>query len=327
MNRFRIQVMPRTKFLPAFVTLAPILLIIAGPRDAAAQRSTAPPTAADSAAAFADPGAAALFGRARAARAQTDSSIRSYTAIIRSRMGAGMRMPLKDRTLFREETAARVRWSRDAETVVQMLAGRGQHPGGVSATKGISGIGVDELYDPRNDRMYFGLGNGDSRDDERVEAADSAGQDRNRGDDDDFWIEHPLGAAAERHYRYSSGDTLTIRLQGGRTIRSIELRITPRRDDPHTVRGTLWIDAESGALVQGAFRLARTVDILRDVNIDEDDREDIGKVPGFLKPFEFDITLMTIEYSLWEIKHWLPRTMRLEGMARAGVLRFPASMD
>jgi hypothetical protein len=280
---------------------------------ATAQRSTAPPTAADSAAAFADTGAAALFGRARAARLRTDHSIRSYTAIVASRTGAAMRMPLKDRTLFRQETAARVRWSRDAETVVQMLAARSQHPGGIEAPSGISGLGIDELFDPGRDRMYFGLTSSDTADVD---------------DDDDFWIEHPLGDAAERHYRYASGDTLTVRLQGGHTVRAIELQITPRRDDPHTVRGTLWFDAASGALVQAAFRLARTVDILRDMNVlDEDDLEDIGRIPGFLKPFEFDITLMTVEYSLWEMEHWLPRTMRIEGMARAGVLRFPASAD
>ena len=276
-----------------------------------AQRSSAPPTAADSAAAFSDPGAAALFGRARAARLRTDHSIRSYTAIVRGRVGAAMRMPLKDRTLYRQETAARVRWSRDAESVVQVLAARTQHPGGVQAPSGISGIGIDELFDPGEDRMSFGLGGNDGD-----------------GDDDDFWIEHPLGDAAERHYRFASGDTLTIRLQDGRTVRVIELQITPRRDDPHTVRGALWIDAASGALVQAAYRLARTVDILRDTNaVDEDDRNDIAKVPGFLKPFEFDITLMTVEYSLWEMEHWLPRTARFEGIGRAGVLSFPASMD
>ncbi|HSK17725.1 MAG TPA: hypothetical protein VK912_01195 [Longimicrobiales bacterium] len=283
------------------------------PGDVRAQRSTAPPTAADSAAAFADPGAAEIFDRARAARDRTDHAIRSYTAIVRNRIAAAMRMPLKDRTLFRQETAARVRWSRDAEIVVQMLAARTQHPGGVEAPQGYSGIGIDELFDPGEDRMYFGMSSGDTDD---------------VSDDDDFWIEHPLGDAAERHYRFASGDTLTITLQGGRVIRAIELRVTPRRDDPHTVRGTLWIEEQSGALAQAAFRLARTVDVLRDMNaIDEDDRDDMNKVPGFLKPFEFDITLMTVEYSLWEMEHWLPRTMRFEGIGRAGVLKFPASTD
>jgi hypothetical protein len=80
--------------------------------------------------------------------------------------------------------------------------------------------------------------------------------------------------------------------------------------------------------VQAAFRLARTVDMLRDFQFsDRDTREGIDRIPGFLKPFEFDISLMTVEYSLWEMGHWLPRSLRGEGMARAGVLKFPASMD
>ena len=312
------------------------------PVPASAQRSTEPPTAADSAAAFADPGAAALFGRARVARARTDESIRSYTAVVRSRIAAAMRMPLKDRTMFRQETAARVRWSRDAEHVVQLMAARIQHPGGVEVPTGLSGLGVDELFDPSEDRMYFGMGGNRRRDADSTSAEgsvqdtvlhtdDDADDDYSDDDDDDdieFWIEHPLGDAAERHYRFASGDTLTIRLHDGRMVRTIELRITPRRDDPHTVRGTLWIDAASGALVQAAFRLARTVDMLRDFQFsDPDTREGIDKIPGFLKPFEFDISLMTVEYSLWEMGHWLPRSLRGEGMARAGVLKFPASMD
>src|SRR5690606_31772152 len=153
---------------------------------------------------------------------------------------------------------------------------------------------------------YFGFGS--SR-------RDRLGDDR--GDNDDYWIEHPLGTVAERHYRYQSGDTMTIRLQDGRAVRVIELRVIPRRNDPHTLRGMLWIDAGSGALVQAAFRLARTVDIIRDLNaLDEDDRDAMRYVPGFLKPFEFDVTLMTVEYSLWDLRHWLPRTMRFEGYAR-----------
>lgn len=338
------------------IIIAAAAAAVTVPDGAHAQRSTTPPTAADSAAAFSDPGAAQLFGRARVARKRTDHSILSYTATVRSRMAAGMRMPLKDRTLIRQESAARVRWSRYAPHVVEILASRQQTPGGVEVPDGLSGLAVDELFDPSDDRLYFGLG-GSRRDSVRAAAraeeraaADTVAaesdpdsldraarrDDASVGDEDDddsndgveFWIEHPLGDIAERHYRYTSGDTLTVRLQDGSEVRVIELRIAPRRDDPHTVRGTLWIDAASGALVQAAFRLARTVDILRDFQwSDEDDLEDIGKVPGFLKPFEFDVSLVTVEYSLWEMQHWLPRTMRLEGMARAGVLKFPASFD
>ncbi|CAN5773330.1 hypothetical protein BH23GEM10_BH23GEM10_06930 [soil metagenome] len=311
-------------------------------------RAPSPVHAQAAADAFLDAGAAVLFNRARDARLQTDAAIRSYTAIVSSRMAAGLRMPLKDRTLFRQETAARVRWSRDAASVVQLLGSRAQHPGGVEVAN--SGFGVDMLFDPSRDRLYFGFGgnDGDRADPDSAGPARAdtvrADDDRARDDrtDDDYWIEHPLGETAERFYRYQSGDTLTISLHDGRLVRVIELIVIPRYDNPHTVRGALWTDAGSGALVQAAFRLARKVDLLRDMNLfdDEEDcsyrvgeegdrqscRDAAGMVPGFLKPFEFDISLMTVEYSLWELAHWLPRTMRFEGVIRAGVISAPASM-
>jgi hypothetical protein len=264
------------------------------------------PGSTDAAGAFLDPGAAVLLERARAARLRTDHSVRSYTALVSSRGAAGLRMPLKDRTLFRYEAAARIRWSRDGDDLVHVLAGRVQTPGGVEPAVDITGL---RPMDPGADRLYFGMMFGGA------------------GDDDDFWIEHPLGDAAERHYRYQSGETMAIRLQDGREVRVVELRVLPRRMDPHTVRGVLWVETTSGALVQGAFRLARTVDILNDLNaMDADDRKVVDRIP-LITPMEFDISLMTVEYSLWDMEHWLPRSMRLEGMARAGALRFPGAFD
>ncbi|MEX1182843.1 MAG: BamA/TamA family outer membrane protein [Gemmatimonadota bacterium] len=290
-----------------FLFLATAFLVAAPARS---QQLPLPDThyAAD---AFLDAGAAVLMNNARDVRARTDSSIRSYTAVVRSRFAAGLRMPLKDRTLYRQESAARVRWSRDAATIVHLLGSREQHPGGIEAST--SGFSIDELFDPSQDRMYFGLGS-------------TGSSDSTRSDNDDFWIEHPLGDSAERFYRYLSGDTLTITLHGGRVVRVIELVVIPRTDDPHTVRGALWTDAASGALVRAAFRLARKVDILRDMDaIDDDDLDEMEKVPGFLKPMEFDISLMTVEYSLWELDHWLPHSMRIDGVIRAGVISAPAS--
>lgn len=276
----------------------------------AGQDPRAPSPVGDTAGAFLDSGAADLLNRARAARLATDRSLLSYTAIVRSRAAGALRMPLKDRTLFRQEAAVRARWSRDAETVVQLIGGRSQSPGGVTPMSGL-GFGVAGLFDPADDRLSFGL----------PLMSDSA-----RGSDD-FWIEHPLGQSAERYYRYRSGDTVTIRLQEGRDIRVTELHMIPRRSDPHTVRGILWVDMDSGAVVQGAFRLARTVDILRDTDaLDEEDTAVIGRLP-FLTPMEFDISLLTVEYALWDMHHWLPRTVRLEGMARTGVLRFSLAAD
>jgi hypothetical protein len=296
-------------------TLA-LLLLLPGSPDSrgsiglAGQDAPAATTPADTASAFLDPAAADLLNRAREARLASDRSLLSYTAIVRSRAAAGLRMPLKDRTLFRQESAARARWSRDDQTVVQLLGGRSQSPGGVRPASGL-GFGIAGLFDPTDDRLSFGM----------PLMSDTA-----RGSDD-FWIEHPLGHDAERHYRYRSGDTLTIRLQEGRDIQVTQLHLVPRRDDPHTVRGILWVDLASGAVVQGAFRLARTVDILHDTDaLDDEDMDVIGKLP-FLNPLEFDISLLTVEYSLWDMRHWLPRTMRLEGMVRAGVMRFSFAAD
>src|SRR5690606_24570933 len=108
-----------------------------------------------------------------------------YTAIVKGRGAAGIRLPLKDRTIFRQESVSRVRWSRDAATVVQILGSRAQHPGGVETAN--SGFGIDALFDPSRDRLYFGLGDAD-------------GDQQSGRDDDDYWIEHPLGEQAERFY-------------------------------------------------------------------------------------------------------------------------------
>ncbi|HUF51757.1 MAG TPA: BamA/TamA family outer membrane protein [Longimicrobiales bacterium] len=290
-----------------------VLFLTASP--AAAQRRP-DISAYDTAGAFADAGAATLLNAARALRARSDSTIRSYTAVIRSRSAARMRLPLKDRTLIREETASRVRWSRDADIVVQRLAGRQQSPQGIDAGRS-GGIGVSRLFDPASDRMYFAVGAFSTV----SRAPDSPGG-------DDYWIEHPLAADAERHYHYESGDTLTLTLQDGTTLRAIELRVTPRRDDPHTVRGLLWIDPATGAVAQAAFRLARAVDFLHDMSVeDPEDQPGMALVPGFLKPMEFDVSLMTVEYSLWDLQHWLPRTTRFDGIIRAGAFQFPGTFE
>jgi len=269
--------------------------------------------APDDTAAFLDAGAASLLTRARTARVQADRSLRSYTAVVKSRLAAGLRTSLKDRTLFRTESAARVRWSRDTIAVIQMMAGRTQHPGGVFPSRGMQGLGLDKLYDPAGDRMYFGLSMWEPTDGDSSE---------------DFWIEHPLADGGERHYRYASGDTLTISLEDGRVLRTVELVVTPRATDPHTVHGSLMIDTETGALVQATFRLARAVNVLTETDImDPEDLAGAQKIPGLVTPIEFNITLMTVEYSLWEMKHWLPYSMRFDGVFRMGIAKFPASAD
>jgi len=271
-------------------------LLLAGP---AAGQTTARADSAE---------AAALLDAARAARAELGSSIVAYEATISRRMRARLRLPLKDRMLARVEEAARVRWSRDGETVAYMVAGRQEDPEGVSPS---TGFDLDAIFDPAGERVYFGSGLGDLTDEE-----------------ENFWIAHPLAEGSERDYRYAVGDTLTLRLPGGRVLRSVELRVTPRRESFHYLTASLWVEPTTGALVRAIYRPSRNVDLLRDtVFIDAEDLDDLDRVPGFLKPIEIDFELIAIEYSLWDFEHWLPYRMSVEGYARAGMFRVPLEVE
>jgi hypothetical protein len=207
-------------------------------------------------------------------------------------------MPVKDRLLYRSETAARVRWSRDGESVALMLAGREQDPEGVSAE-----THPGPIFDPTSDRLYFGH---------------TWHQE---------WFAHPLADGSEELYRYRSGDTLVVRLPDGRAVRAIAVSVSPRRPSFRYLSSILWIEPASGALVRAVFRPARRLDVERDSLVGEDGRDGLRRVPGVFKPMEFDIESVVIEYSLWSMKHWLPRSMRLDGSVRAGVLRLAFSAE
>ena len=258
--------------------------------------------------AYRDPVARELVARARASRSELGKSIVSYTALVRQRGAAMLRMPLRDRLIDREESAARIRWSRDGDEVVQVLALRET---GMSGTEsGHLHNMSDEIFDPAGDRIYFALnefGMG--------------------GDDDEFWTQHPLADGSEEHYSYASGDTMTVRLSG-RTIRAVQLNVIPRVPSFHYFTATLWIEPESGALVQAVYRPARALNILADTAIvDAEDQEHLWVIPGIFKPFEIDFESIIVQYSLWDLKHWLPRLSRVEGYFRAGTVRVPFSQE
>jgi hypothetical protein len=134
---------------------------------------------------------------------------------------------------------------------------------------------------------------------------------------------HPLAEHATARYRFRSGDTLTISLPDGQVVRVAELQVLPRERSPQLVTGALWIEPTSGSIVQAVYRLARDFDLMRDA--DED--EDLRFMPGLLRPIEFQLDIAVVEYSLWNMRHWLPRLMRLDGTMRAGVVRAPFSTE
>ncbi|MDT8339892.1 MAG: hypothetical protein RQ751_00130 [Longimicrobiales bacterium] len=295
-------------------TSAILLLVSAGmPRTGAAQASDA----------YLDPVAAEVHAAARTAWQEVDASVARYTALIQQRIAADLRLPLKDRTLYRNETAVRAFWDRDHDALVQVLGANSRYPGRESAVREgdlnwLDDLAFDAPFEPGGDRLFFG-----ARPEEDSESSVF------EPSQEEFWVAHPLAPGADTLYRYRSGDTLTLSLPDGRTLRTVRLDVLPREADVHRISGALWIDPTSGALVQAVYRLSRRFDALRDIPElrEEDEAGEFRRVPGILKPWTFDLRMVAIEYGLWDFQTWLPRTMRVEGEAAAGILKFPVRMD
>ena len=246
-----------------------------------------------------------LVARARVARDSARDDIRAYTAVVKQRVGVTLRTPLKDRTLYRNEAAARVRWSRDEQTLIRVLGSRQWHPGAKYSNWDLHDFAFDEVFDPTLDRLYFGLTN---------------------NDDEDVWIEHPLNQGSEANYRFQTGDTIRMSFPDGQRVSVVELRVLPRTNKPRLITGSIWIEPVSGSIAKAAFRSSSKFNLEKDTNVFDDD-DDLDDVPKIFKPFELDVTMISIEYSYWRLKHWLPRSMRFEGTARAGIVTAPAAME
>lgn len=322
--------------------LAVAAALLAGPGlpSAAAQSNAATADrarAADSTAfhdstAFLDPAARQLHAAAAANWRSLDESIVRYTALVKQRIAASLRTPLKDRVLYRSEAALRAFWDRDHDPIVQVLGNRTRYPGRAIAMREgdldwLDDLPFDRPFEPGGDRLSFGIG-GEDGDDEYFFRTDTD----DLGDDETdnaFWVEHPLAARASEHYQFRSGDTLTLSLPDGRSLSTVRLDVLPREADVHRIAGVLWIEPESGALVRAVYGLSRRFDAVRDVPElqREEDEGTFRFVPGAFKPWTFDLHLIAVDYALWDFQAWLPRSMRIEGEAAAGVLKFPVVMD
>jgi hypothetical protein len=260
-----------------------------------------------------DPGAASLHAAAMAHHAEHEDRLRAYEATVTQRIGVSLRTPLRDRTVYRAETAHRVFWNKDGPVAIEVLGLREQTPSGVEVEEFDQGL-VDHVYEPDRDRLLLGRARGEAEAER---------------DPDDFRLVHPLERDESRHYTFESGDTITLALPDGRVVRAVELRVSPRARSSNRIVGSLWIEPESGALVRATYRLAETLDVVRDVaEVRREDSEgEFRWVPGIFKPWTFELAVVTVDYALWEGDVWLPRRWRGEGLAAAGVVKIPAEFD
>jgi hypothetical protein len=273
-------------------------------------QSVTEPTEASS---YRDATARALHEAAMEERDRIDHSVLSYTAVVRQRITASLRMPLKDRTLYRSEASHRLFWNRDGENLVQVLAFREQSPAGVNV-EGFDLGRFDTAFDPMDDRLLFGF----------------ASNDEDMGDDgdDDFWFEHPLYPEWIDSYWFTSADTLSVSLPDGRQVVAIELQIVPRQADVHRMAGSLWVEPSTGSLVRAVYRLSDTFDAFRDIpDLQEEEDEDLKFIPGLLKPWTAEIKMIAVDYGLWDFEVWLPRSMRMDGVIAAGIIKAPITLD
>ena len=275
--------------------------------------------------AFRDPGARELVSRARAARARDIEGMSSYEGVLREHIYVGLAAARfrRERGLFEQERIARLRWSADGDRAIHWIGARQAIPivgadtrrDEILAEGRVGGAGAQIQADLRRDLPQELLGETELP----GFAFDPAGDRLAFGED---WALHPLADTADLHYRFASGDTLTLRLPEGRSIVLLELRVEPRRADFHLVAGSLWFDSESASLVRASYRPARAFNLLLD------EPEDAEDVPGFLQPVEAEISYVTVEYSLQEFRYWLPRRFALEGEARMGrVVRIPLTVE
>ncbi|HEU4454253.1 MAG TPA: hypothetical protein VFR81_14390 [Longimicrobium sp.] len=271
--------------------------------------------------AYADPTARELVRRAREYRRTVDRSVRSYRALARERSSAGLRTLRRERLLGGSELAARIDWRREGPVRVQLLGAR------------------ERSLDDEDD------GPEDFRDEARRLAFDPA-DDRMRASLlGTTWIRHPLAEGSERDYRFRSGDTLTVRLSGGESVRVYELRVEPRRADAPLVSGSIWLEDRSYGVVRTLVRLSqslreqirtetsrdstgrRNVNVGARVGGDDDEEDDDGEGRrrrggrmALLPDVRVDVRYITTEYGLVHGKWWMPTEMAVDATITAGSL-------
>ncbi|HET7462437.1 MAG TPA: hypothetical protein VFJ82_14385 [Longimicrobium sp.] len=295
------------------ITTAALGLLLLAPA-AAMQDTTRPaPSAQVVASAYHDANARDLVRRAREYRRMTDRSVRAYRTLARERTSVGLRMPLRDRLLHAEEMAARVDWRRGGPVRVEVLGHHRRSVDDEDAAAELQSSARDLVFDPADERLRLGVVGTTT------------------------WIRHPLAEGSERDYRFRTGDTLTVRLSGGETVRVYELRVEPRRADAPLVSGSIWLEDRSYGIVRTLLRLShslmdqirtesrrdsagrRQIDVSAGVDRNRAPRRRGGRW-ALLPDVRIDVRYVTTEYGLVQNRWWMPTLTAIDATLTAGSL-------
>jgi hypothetical protein len=281
--------------------------VIAACAVAAALQVAGPPDSL--AGSYRDSAARVTLARARSARASQDSALIAYDARSYQRVAVGFNPGGfgRDRMLFGYESVGRVRWQRGRGAQIEMLGAR------------VRGV-VNDLtppvpYSPGLEPLWIKGG--------PVEEALEP-----------VALRHPLALGAETLYTYSSGDSVTIELNDGTTVRIYELRVRPRRVDPYLVVGSFWFDAASGQLVRASYRPSVALDLLLALKNSPDsatraENSGVGAMIGrfIAEPASIRVSTISVEYSLHDGRFWLPRSRGLDATMQASIMTGSVRVD
>ena len=253
-----------------------------------------------------------LVALARSARHADDARLQGYDATVVQQMTVGIEFArfVRKRTLFQKQTAARVRWQRGSGAVVDIIGDRTKLPIIPGADVDIdNGNGLVALpYIPGRPIPWQ--------------------QSTHDTIDVNDWID-PLAPGAEAYYRYTAGDSETIRAPGAEPVHVREIRLHPRRPEWNLGVGSLWFDESSGHLVRAVYRFAAPMDIVSVAK--NKDPHSFDDVPVWVRPLIFpmsaNVSTVIIEYGLLENRFWLPTGGLFEGQGRAGGMRFPFDLE
>ncbi|TVP47831.1 MAG: hypothetical protein EA350_04340 [Gemmatimonadales bacterium] len=280
----------RLRLVPGATLVAGLAVVLLGPVAGAGLQ--AQETSAGRSDAFADPGARELVDLARIRRATVDLRISRYEVDVNERTSIRARFAGVEKLVFRRETATHIEWSPDTLRV-EVRGAREVQPM-ASSEVGVPPASLAAMvpalaFDPMDSEMLLRL--------------------------DSTVILNPLGPGGEAHYRFASGDSTVIRLPDGREVRLLELLITARRADPRLINGAFWLDADTHAVVRAGFRLSRP-------------RSASGSSVSFLQPeVTLEVDHIAIEYGLWDLEWWLPRSLVARGVVHAPGFRFPVAYE
>jgi hypothetical protein len=258
----------------------------------------------------------ALVEKARLARYQQDSTLAEYRAVAKQRLSAGIGLstvfgagvPGPEKLAARLESVARVGWNHRSGAWGEVIGSRGVAPiVGETDPGGDTEVALVLPYHPGSDVLW------------------PMTELRGAFSDHRDWITHPLGPGSDSLYEFSLGESLTIQLGNGGSVRLREVIVRPRRPHEKLIVGSLWVDVASGNLVRAAYRPSAPVDLWplmqSEIHGDEDE---IAKKFG---PYTGMVREVIIEHGLYEGRFWLPRirTARGEGTARG--VRVSISID